>query len=254
VARHFSWWGAVLFSGLCLAGTASIVRAGARSDAAGLLTAAALACAFAAARVAGAADPLLLLFEATAAGALTFIDEPRAQWIVATIGVAGAVLTKVEGLSFAAAVLITVVVMKPRSIARVLIVVPGALLIGAWLGVIAYFGTISEYLSHGPLHIGYLPRVVPETLRSAEYDTWWIPWIAPLAVVALGDVRRARAPLFMAALTFGATIYFYLHGPSEWTIFWIRSSAQRVLLTPLLLLLMAAGAAMRDRAPERIAP
>ena len=54
-----------------------------------------------------------------------------------------------------------------------------------------------------------------------------------------------------AVLTFGATLFFYLHGPEDPESFWIRSSAPRVLLTPLLMLLMAAAAAISERrAPD----
>jgi hypothetical protein len=249
VSAQFSWWAAVLFSGLCLAGIVAIVRAGGRSDVVALLAAAALSCAFISARVAGAADPLLLFFEATTAAALTFMDDARSQWIVAAIGVAGAVLTKVEGLGFAVAVLLTVLLVKPRTIARAAIVVPGALLIGAWLLVMAHHGMLAEYLSHGPIHIEYLPRVLTSTVRTASMETLWIPWIAPALVMMLGDVRRARVPLLLGALTFGAAIFFYLHGPEDPTSWWIRASAPRVLLTPLVMLVMAASAATGERTP-----
>ena len=246
VSRQFSWWAAVLFSGLCLAAIAATVRAAARSDVAGLLAAAALACAFASARVAGAADPLLLLFEATAAAALTFIDDLRAQWVLTAIGVAGAVLTKVEGIGFAVAVVVSILVVK-RSLARATAVIPGALLIGTWLFVIVHYDMLDAYAGNGPLHIEYLPRVLVSTFRAAGYETYWLPWIVPLLVIVLGDFRRAAMPVAIAILTFGATIYFYLHGPNDPTSWWVRSSAPRVLLTPLVMLLIAAGASLNAR-------
>ena len=113
---------------------------------------------------------------------------------------------------------------------------------------------LDAYEGSGALHLRYVWRVVPETLRMASYQAGWIPWIAPLIVIALGDLRRAVLPLTMAALTFGATIFFYLHGEEDPTSFWIRSSAPRVLLTPLLMLLIAAAAALREGSKVRRPP
>jgi len=59
---------------------------------------------------------------------------------------------------------------------------------------------------------------------------------------------RAPVPFALAALTIGAAILFYLHGPEDPTSWWVRASASRVLLTPLLMLLMAAAAANSERA------
>jgi hypothetical protein len=57
-------------------------------------------------------------------------------------------------------------------------------------------------------------------------------------LVALGNVRRAAAPLLIALLTAGAAVFFYVHLPDP--TWWILSSAPRVLLTPLTALLIAA--------------
>ncbi|MEK6373262.1 MAG: hypothetical protein AABO58_11260 [Acidobacteriota bacterium] len=247
VSRSFSWWAAVLFAGVCLTGIVAIVRAGTQSDLAGLLTAAALASAFGSAFVAGGADPLLLFFEATAVGGLLFIEDSRAQWIVTAIGVAGAALTKVEGASFAAAVLIAVLLLKSRPLVLTAAVLLATVPLAAWLFVMTRHNLLDGYRGSGPIHLEYFWRVLKATVRMADYHAYWIPWIAPLIVIVVGNVRRARLPLTIAALTFVATIYFYLHGPHDPTSFWIRSSAPRVLLTPLLMTLMAAGAALNAR-------
>ena len=243
-----------MFSGLCLAGIVAIVRAGARSDTAGLLAATALAYALATSYAPGGADPLLLLFEATAVIAIVFIDDVHVQWILVAIGVAGAALTKVEGCAFAAAVVVALLMVRRKPLLLMAAVLPAALLLAAWLAVIAHAGMLDAYEGSGPLHLRYVWRVVPETLRMASYQAGWIPWIAPLIVIALGDLRRAVLPLTMAALTFGATIFFYLHGEEDPTSFWIRSSAPRVLLTPLLMLLIAAAAALREGSKVRRLP
>jgi len=253
VSRSFSWWAAVLFAGLCLTGIVATVRAGAQSDLAGLLTAAVLASAFGSAFVAGGADPLLLFFEATAVGGLLFIEDSRAQWVITAIGVAGAALTKVEGASFVAAVLIAVLLLKSRPVVRAAAVLPGAALLAAWLFVMARHNMLDGYRGSGPIHLEYFWRALKDTLGVAGYQAYWIPWVAPLVVIALGNFRRARLPLAIAALTFGATIYFYLHGPDDPTSLWIRSSAPRVLLTPLLMTLMAAAAALSPRPADIMA-
>ena len=64
-------------------------------------------------------------------------------------------------------------------------------------------------------------------------------------LVALGNVRRALFPLLVAILTFGAAIFFYLHLPDP--VWWILSSAPRVLLTPLTALLIASVSAWYSR-------
>src|SRR5206468_10347402 len=129
---------------------------------------------------------------------------PRAQWIVAAIGVAGAVVTKVEGVSFAIAVLIVTLIGKRRL--RATVVLPGAALLGVWLLVIGHHGPFDAYAGQGPIRLDYLPRVLGSMLRVADYEAYWIPWIAPLVVTGLGTIRRASVSLLLAALTLGATI------------------------------------------------
>jgi len=247
LSHQFSWWAALFFGGLCLLAIVAIVRGGTRNDFSGLLTVAVLAYVFAVVRVAGAADPLLLLFEAVTVGALLFIDEPRAQTLVAAIGVAGVVLTKVEGVSFVVALLLAFLITRTRDAKRLLaIVLPGALLIAGWIAVMSRHNMIDTYHGAGPLNLKWIGSVVVGTLSSASYGCYGIVWFAPLIVILLGDIRRALLPLTIAILTFGATIFFYLHGSDNPAAFWILSSAQRVLLTPLLMTLFAAAAAQME--------
>jgi hypothetical protein len=241
-SRQFSWWGALLLSGLCLTGIIAVIRAGTRDTLSALLGASVLAYTLAQAQTAGAADPLLLFFEAVAVGALLFIDDPRTQTIIAAIGVAGAVATKVEGASFAIAVLLAMVIDR-RTVKRSLsVVVPAALILGLWLWFVISHNLLDTYRGNGTLSLQFLTTALRETLRQSNYNAWWIPWIAPLVVVLLGDLRRARLPLLMAALTLGATLVFYLKTSGDPT-YLIVTSARRVLLTPLLMLVLAAAAA-----------
>jgi hypothetical protein len=241
-SRQFSWWGALLLSGLCLTGIVAVIRAGTRDTLSALLGASALAYATAQAQTAGAADPLLLFFEAIAVGALLFIDDQRTQTIITAIGVVGAVATKVEGASFAIAVLLAMLIDR-RTVKRSLsVVLPAALILGLWLWFVVRHGLLDTYRGNGSLSLRFLTTALRETLGLADYNAWWIPWIAPLIVILLGDLRRARLPLLMAALTLGATFFFYLKTSGDPT-YLILTSARRVLLTPLLMLVLAAGAA-----------
>ncbi len=243
LSHEFSWWAAVLLSGLCLAGFVALVRATARDALPALLAASILAWVFARAQVAGGADPLLLLFEVTAVAGLLFLRDVRSQPIVAAIGIAGAVVTKVEGASFAVAILLALLIER-RPMKRILAVLfPAIVLLGGWIAFLIRAELLDTYRGPGVLTFRYLREVLSGTIAAASYDAYWIPWIAPLIVVFLGDVRRARLPLTIAVLSVGATLSFYLRSASDPSIFWIPSSAQRVLLTPLAMLLLAAAAA-----------
>mgnify|MGYP003575461354 CR=1 FL=1 len=242
LSRQFSWWAALLLSGLCLTGIIAVIRGGTRDWLTALLGASVLTWAMTKAQTAGAADPLLLFFEAVAVGALLFIEDKRTQTIVAAIGVIGAIATKVEGTSFVIAVLLAMLIDR-RGIKRSLaVVMPAFVILGLWLWFVVSNGLLDTYRGNGQLSFAFLGTALREPLRIASYGAWWVPWIAPLIVVLLGDFRRARLPLSIAVLTFGATIFFYLKTSGDPT-FLIITSASRVLLTPLLMLVLAAAAA-----------
>jgi hypothetical protein len=243
LSHEFSWWAAILLSGLCLAGVITIVRSCARDTLAALLAASILTWTFARAQIAGGADPLLLLFEVTAVAALLFLPDEKSRTIGAAIGIAGAVVTKVEGASFAVAIVVALLLDR-RPIKRIgAAILPAVVLLGGWLAFLVHTELLDTYRGPGTLSMQYLREVVQGTFAAASYDAFWIPWIAPLIVILLGDVRRARLPLAIAALSIGATLYIYLKSPIDPSTFWIPSSAQRVLLTPLVMLILAAAAA-----------
>jgi len=245
---RFSWIAALLLSALCLIGITAMIRTFARDNHAALLAASILAWCFARGWMGGGADPLLALFETLAVCALVFVREPRAQVTLAAIGIAGASVTKLEGASFAVAVLIALLLDRFPWRRIVAVLLPAIVLSGAWLTFIMRAQLLDTYRGPGELSFQFFGGVMRETFLQASYDAYWIPWIAPLLLVLFGDMRRARLPLMIATLSLGAVIFFYLKSPSDPTVFWIPSSAHRVLLTPLLMLLIAAGAASGELA------
>jgi hypothetical protein len=253
-SSEFSWWGALLLSAICVGVIVMMLRGFTRDARPALLAVAVLAWCISAAWAGGGADVLLLVFECLAVCALVFVRDPHAQTVLAGAGLAGAALTKVEGASFVAIVAVAMVVERIpwRRIARILFA-PAALL-GAWLIFVVAAGLLDSYRGPGRFSLQYLDGVLRGTFREAAYEAFWLPWIAPLLVVALGNFRRARLPLVVAVLNVAAALYFYLKSPTDPTVFWIPSSADRVFLTPVLMLLIAAAAAHSEEkipaAPE----
>jgi hypothetical protein len=242
-SRTFSWWAALLLSALCLGALVAMIRAFARDNLAALLTIAILAWCFVRPWIAGGADPLLLLYETLTVCSLVFVRDAKSQTILTAIGLGACAVTKVEGASFVAAVLVAMLIHRVPWKRIAMIALAPAALLGAWLTFIAKAQLFDTYRGPGEFSLQFFAGVLQSTFAAASYDAYWIPWIAPLLVIALGDVRRARIPLTIATISFVATIYFYLRSPSDPTVFWIPSSAHRVLLTPLLMLLIAAAAA-----------
>lgn len=243
VARSFSLWSALLLTLLCVAGAIAVTRADVRSDFTALLAAAVLTYTVADSFSAGAADTPLLFFEAVALGALLYIDDRRAQTIVVALALTAAVLTKVEGVSFVVALAGAMLVHRRPLKQIVAVVVPPLIAVGAWVWTMKRANLLDTYRGAGDFTLMHLGSVLKATLTAGSYHAYWLPWIAPIVVLALGDVRRARLPLTVAALSFGAIIYFYLHGSGDPATFWIPGSAPRVLQTPLVMLLAAASAA-----------
>lgn len=249
-SHHLSWWGALLLSAILLLATVAAFRGIAarrlgeeRAGRYAVLLMAILAYGFAIGRVAGAADPLLLFFETVALAALTFGGSDRGAYTVAAIALAGAVFTKVEGAAFAAVLLCAFVVTNRRLAPAMAMAVPSVVLLSSWIFVSGRAGLIASYGMGGSgLHFGLLGNVVCETARSSSYGAFYLPWIAavaPLSVVR--NFRRALLPLLTAAGVVAYTLFFYLHVTDA--LFWIESSAERVLLTALMCLVVATAAA-----------
>jgi len=249
LARQFSWFAAVLSTALFLFGSVAIVRGTSRDDRGALLMVATLSYTFAVAYAAGGGEPPLIFFETLAIAAIALIDAP----ILAAMGLAGAAMMKIEGATFVIAVVIADLLIR-RNIKRTLaMAAPAAALLAAWLGFVKYNGLFELYRGAGmPVYFAALPKTLLTIAKAASYDLWGLPWVVPIALIALGNIRRALFPLLVAALTFGAAIFFYLH--LEEPTWWILSSAPRVLLTPLTALLIAAVAAWYSPAAHGVVP
>jgi len=249
LARHFSWFAAVLSTALFLFGSVAIVRGTSRDDRGALLMAATLSYTFAVAFAAGGGEPPLVFFETLAIAAMTFIDAP----VLAAMGLAGAAMLKIEGATFVIAVVIADLLIR-RNIKRTLTIAgPAVVLLAAWLGYVKFNGLFELYRGAGmPVYFAALPATLATMAKAASYDLWGLPWLVPIVLLALGNVRRALFPLLVAVLTFGAAIFFYIHLPDP--TWWILSSAPRVLLTPLAALLIAAVAAWYSPAAHGVVP
>jgi hypothetical protein len=246
IARQFSWFSAVLSTALFLFGSVALFRSTSRDDRAAVLVAATLAYAFAIADAAGAGEPPLIFFETLAIVAITFIRDERAQIVLAALGLAGAVMTKIEGATFAIAVVIALIVVR-RSLTRtMLIAAPAAILLGAWLAFVR-LNHLSEYYRGAamPVYFAAVTKTLITLAKAATYDLYGLPWIVPIVLIALAPNRRnAMIPGLIAVLTFAAAFFFYIHLPDP--TWWILASAPRVLLTPMTALLIACAAAWRS--------
>ena len=241
-SHQFPWWAAVLAGPFFFLAMLAVIRAWTKDDPGTLLLAAALTYTFVFAYPHGCAEPPLLLFEAIAIAALTFLDHPRAQTFLVSLALAGAVFTKLEGATFAIAVFLTILVVQRQPKRAFITIAPAALVFGAWMTFV--FTNDLLYMYGGakmPIYWSTIPVVLKTLARVAKFELYWLPYLVPIVLIAIGNWRRALVPVSIALLTTGATIYFYVHYPDP--VWWIESSSPRVILTPLLALLLGAIAA-----------
>jgi len=246
IARQFSWFSAVLSTALFLFGSVALVRSTSRDDRAAVLMAATLAYAFAIADAAGAGEPPLIFFETLAIVAITFIPDRRAQVVLAALGLACAAMTKIEGATFAIAVVIALLVVRRTFKRTMLIAAPAALVLGAWLAFVRLHNLSEYYRGAGmPIYFAAVTKTLLTLAKAASYELYGLPWIVPIVLIAIApNPRNAALPLLIAILTFGAAFFFYIHLPDP--TWWILASAPRVLLTPLTALVIASAAAWRS--------
>ena len=247
IAHGFSWWGALFTMLLLLIATTLAFRGLARealgderASAYAVLLAALLAYGYARSMVAGAGEPMLLLFETIAIAALTFRDDGE---LLAAIALAGAAWTKVEGAAFVAIVVVAYVLTRRRVVRAIAIAAPAIALVGSWLLFAAKHKFLDQYARAGEtMHLENLGNVLGATARQASYGAFYLPWLAGAIPFAFAkNWRRALLPLLVFAGLAASAIYFYLHDNAP--LWWIESSAERVLLSALMTLLVAAAAA-----------
>ena len=247
-AHRFSWWGALFTLAFFLAATVLALRGfvgGRKGVWYALLLAAVLAHGYAIGMVAGAADSLLMLFEVIALCALTF--EGEGSHVIAAIALAGAVMTKVEGAVFTVVLLVALLLLRRGIVRTVAMAAPAVLLLATWIGFCARHHLLDSYAKAGQKADWKLTGIVAKSmLRMASYHAFYLPWLAALAPLSLGrSWRRAALPLLVAAGALAYTFFFYLHIDARLAdpAWWVASSAERVLLTPLMALVVAAAAA-----------
>jgi hypothetical protein len=250
VAHRFSWWGALFFTPIALLAMTAAFR-GLAAPAVGedrarwyaVLLAAIVGYGFAIGMVAGAAEPPLLLFEVIAIAALTFAGDERDAQILAAIALAAVAVTKVEGAAFVVITVAAFLIVTRKAVRSALIALPAVALLASWILFCWRHNLLDSYgRAKSAMHLELFGQTLRATLRQASYDVAYVPWIATLAPLAITRrIRRATLPLIVAAGTLASVLFFYLHADNpSW---WIEASAQRVLLTPLVCLVVASAAA-----------
>ena len=246
ISGKVSYWGAVLATPLILAAAAFAFRGfaapilGRKADAFTLLLFSTLTFAATASFFAGGGDPYLIVFETVALSALTFSDRPGAR-AVASIALAGAAFTKVEGAAFVAAVALALCL--TRRFRAALLSVPALALLAMWIAFARHHELLDSY-GRADRHVilANLGLVLRSTAAKMTYSAAYLPWLAALAPLAgARSMRRAALPLLVGLASIAYTVFFYLHEPEP--LWWIHSSAERVMTTTLMCFVVASAAA-----------
>lgn len=249
--HHFAWHGALFLSPLILLSIAAVLRGFGASAIAATGVFGLLSFAYVSAYLPGGADPFLVLFESVAVIALTFAPESReARW-VASAAIAAAAFTKVEGTTFAIIIVIAFLITQRRLKAALVLLLPAAALLATWLLFVWRHKLFEQYArAHAPMYWKQLPAVISDVADRASFHAWWIPWIAAIAPLFVHRAwRRAALPLFAAAGSLAAMVFFYLHDPQP--AFWIATSADRVLVTPLMCIAIAGSVSAEPHVSSR---
>ncbi len=249
--HHFSMWSPLFLSPIILLSIVGVLRGFGGSPAAAALLMAVLSCGFVMAYLPGGADPFLLLFEAVALIALTFEPESAESRWIAAAALAGAAFSKVEGATFAIIIAVAFVLTQRRIVRAITLIVPAAALLATWLLFVWHNKLFDQYArAHQTIRWSLLSSVANAVMDRAAYRVFWLPWIAAAAPLFVTRFqRRAALPLLVAAGSIAAAIFFYLHDPGD-PAFWIATSANRVLVTPLMCIAIASAATWDDRQPD----
>ncbi len=197
---------------------------------------------------AGNAEPPLLFLEVLALAALTFGRDRPGSAVVASVALAGACLTKVEGAAFAAVAALGYggfALLRRRNPARLLALgAPSGFALFAWVAYVRRRGLMNAYGGHpyGYFSAAHLGAVLKALAASAGYHSFYLPWVVVGLLTFAGIRGRDWAPPATTGLGYLAFILFcYLHGNADPTL-WIGWSASRLLLTPLVCFFFAAAA------------
>ncbi len=255
-AGRLSWSGAVWTMPVFLALTVGMFH-GFAEPFVGMRSATAFAAALAAmlglvmisVPVAGQAEPLLLYFEAASLVPLLFAPSDETSCLAAGIGLAGAVMTKVEGAVFALLVVFAHLAFgRRRSLANLSCLAgPPLVIVAAWLLFCRAHGLASVYRLPTMAAAAFLPAILSEMGRQAGFGVAYAPWIAVLALGIGGKWSRETSVAATVALGFvGAMIAMYLGAAGDPRL-WVFWSAGRLFMTPLLCCFLAAVAARGAR-------
>ena len=254
-AGRFSWSAAALTFPALLAVIALTLPALLRSSdrpfaprAVSALVVAALALLGIEANVAGNADFFLLLF-ATLGAALLLGRPPldRARRLLAGLLLAGAAVSKVEGLPLAAAAAVLFAVRAPsgrRLRAAGWLLAPTILALGLWFAFGARYRAFSGYGEYGSLlalRFDRLPQVVEALGRAFRDAGWGLPYLVPIVVALLSRGPYRGLPLAVAGVFAAFLLTTYLlpvPDPRSW-IAW--SAARTFAPVAVLLALSLAG-------------
>ncbi len=261
VAGRFAWGAAMLsmplFLGLSLLTFYGFARPslGRRSAAEHTaLLAALLGFVFVETLTAGNADPLLVYFEVLSLSAIVFAGDRAGGLAAAAVGLTGAVLTKVEGTPFAAIVILGFVLFGPggrRWRAAAVLGLPCLAALASWIAFGRAHGLLDVYRlrDHAALRLESGPAILRTIVQEGAYGAAFAPWIVVAVLIGLGSRSRDLGLLLATAAGFLAfMVYMYATLPADPTL-WIRWSAARLLLTPLLCLALAAAAGARPAPP-----
>ena len=195
-----------------------------------------------------------ILFFLTVAGAALLCERPsapgEASRALAAVALAGAALTKVEGL-VGALFLVAGVALRDRLAGRPRAFTRGVALAAApvagvllWFGFQRAVGLPVGYAGHGfffDLHFENVGKILTAALENLSAGTVGLSWIFPAAMLLLARSRRDALPaLALVAGTFAFLFFDYLHdaGDPSLRIGW---TLPRVSQPALSLWILAAG-------------
>ncbi|HEX3071634.1 MAG TPA: hypothetical protein VHX14_23935 [Thermoanaerobaculia bacterium] len=250
-----NWWGVIGMTPLFLILTAAALHGFARyarSPMASSITAlfaSLYAYLYIVNAVGGNGESALIFFEALALAALTCTRVTADEHaVIASVALAGAVLTKVEGAPFALLSLVSIFLSdwpwreRVRTFLRASIG-PALALIG-WISFSAHHHLLDSYRPlASALTLNSTRAAIDLVGKEASFGIAYLPWIVLVVLAVIGRVRPALPQLFVAASSVLFLLFVYArNGDRDFHAGW---SAMRALLTPLLCLLFAALAASR---------